>query len=47
MGLEPGESAGFVLSGAVAICDHIGGENGREPTFDPLCAQCFLPIRAT
>jgi hypothetical protein len=46
MGLEPGESAGFVLTRAVALSNDIGGEDGREPTFDPLCAQRFLPRRA-
>jgi hypothetical protein len=28
------------------MSDDIGGENGREPTFDPLCAQRFLPRKA-
>jgi hypothetical protein len=39
MGSEPGDSAGFVLTREEAISDDIGGENGREPTFDPLSAQ--------
>jgi hypothetical protein len=47
MGSEPCESAGFVLTHEAAISGDIGGENGREPAFDPLCAQCFLPGKAT
>jgi hypothetical protein len=42
MGSEPCESAGFVLTHEAAISGDIGGENSREPAFDPLSAQCFL-----
>jgi hypothetical protein len=40
---EPGKSAGLVLAHETRITDDIGGENGREPAFDPLSAQCVLP----
>lgn len=36
MGSEPCESAGFVLTHEAAISGDIGGENSREPEFDPL-----------
>jgi hypothetical protein len=37
------ESARFVLSHQTTVAGHIGGENGREPAFDPLSAQRSLP----
>ena len=43
MGSEPCECAGFVLTHEAAISGDVGGENGREPAFHPLSAQCFLP----
>ena len=43
MDSEPCESAGFVLTHEAAISGDVGGENGREPAFDPLSAQNFLP----
>ena len=45
MASEPREGAGFVLPHEAAIAGHIGGENGREPAFDPLSAQMFPPRR--
>src|SRR5260370_2399560 len=40
---EPSEGVGFVLAHESAVSDDIGGKNGREPTLDPLSAQCFPP----
>ena len=42
---EPCEGAGFVLTHEPAVSGDIGGENGREPAFDPLSAQWLLPGR--
>src|SRR4051794_16589563 len=42
VGSEPCESAGFVLSHEAAVSGYIGGENGREPAFDPPFGQCSL-----
>jgi len=36
---------GVALSHEAAVSGDIGGENSREPTFDPLSAQCSLPTR--
>src|SRR5712692_11583369 len=42
---EPREGAGLILTHEAAISGHIGGENGREPAFDPLSAQMLPPRR--
>ena len=47
MRLEPRQGAGFVLAHQPAVAGDIGGENGREPAFDPLSAQRYSPRRAT
>ena len=36
---------GVALSHEAAVSGDIGGENSREPTFDPLSAQCSLRTR--
>jgi len=44
VGAEPRKSASFVLAHQAAVAGDIGGENGREPAFDPLSAQNLLPV---
>ena len=46
MTLEPGKGASLIESHETAISGHIGGENGREPAFDPLSAQTLPPRKA-
>src|ERR1044071_6274914 len=43
MGSEAGESVVFVQAHETTVSGYIGGENSREPSFDPLSAQCVLP----
>ncbi len=43
---EPCESDGFILAHEAAVAGDIGGEDGREPSFDPLSAQSLPPLEA-
>jgi hypothetical protein len=42
---EARRGAGLVPFHQTAVARDIGGQNGREPAFDPLCAQGALPGR--
>jgi len=44
VGAEPSERARLVLPHQPAVARDIGGENDREPPFDPLSAQNLLPV---
>jgi len=43
IGRKSGKSPSLVLAHETAVADDIGGENGREPAFDPLSTQNSLP----
>ena len=42
MGSQTSQCASLILSHEAAVTDDIGGEYGREPTFDPLSVQNLL-----